>query len=666
VHHNSMVRKYLLILMAIGILVSCIIPVFAISTSFISTWDTTKTSVGSSNASQVILPLCFSASYNFVADWGDSSSSIILAWNSANRTHNYASSGNYTITIDGAVSCWAFLNGGDKLKIKDISQWGNLSLGNLAAGGYFYGCSNLNITATDILNLSGTTILQQAFSLSGISTVPSMNSWDTSKVTNMVGMFDSATSFNQDISNWNTSSVTSMVATFLKTSSFNQDIGNWDTSNVILMNSMFYGATNFNQDIGNWDTSNVILMNSMFYGATNFNQDISSWNTSKVTGMDYMFYNTTFDQNISLLDTSSVTGMTYMFAYSSFNQPINSWDISKVVNIYDMFNANPYFNQNLSDWNTSSVVRMDGMFLSAVSFNGNISTWDTSKVQLMGSMFYNASSFNQPIGNWNLSSLDGSNAIALAGIFWGATNFNQNISSWDTSKVTRMDDIFKNAINFNQDISFWNTSQVTIMGGMFQGATNFNQDISSWDTSKVIKMLSMFYNATNFNQNLGDWNVSSINTSTCGFPWCTFHGMDNMFNNSALSTNNYNSILNGWSSRPVNSLIVLDAPQTRYCDSGKIGRDILTNATNAWTINDGGRKYGCSCIPPTTGNWEIICSDNCIWYAPRRVPGNVTITGSGKLKMRLFAKWIFLSARSHIFIESPGTCTFFIKKGQIV
>jgi surface protein len=138
--------------------------------------------------------------------------------------------------------------------------------------------------------------------------------WDTSKVTNMGGMFDFASNFNSDISHWDTSKVTNMGDMFLDASNFNSDISHWDTSKVTNMANMFYNATNFNQDLSVWDTSKVINMEYMFCDATNFNKDISRWDTSKVTDMEYMFYNATnFNQDLSVWDTSKVINMEYMF-----------------------------------------------------------------------------------------------------------------------------------------------------------------------------------------------------------------------------------------------------------------------------------------------------------------------------------------------------------------
>ncbi len=77
---------------------------------------------------------------------------------------------------------------------------------------------------------------------------------------------------------------------FTGATSFDQPL-NWDTSKVTNMEGMFDKATAFNQAIGNWKISNVNNMGSMFFSAINFNQDISSWNVSKVTNyVDFALY----------------------------------------------------------------------------------------------------------------------------------------------------------------------------------------------------------------------------------------------------------------------------------------------------------------------------------------------------------------------------------------
>ncbi|KKN22815.1 hypothetical protein LCGC14_0911250 [marine sediment metagenome] len=529
---------------------------FVISLSnYTSVWDTTKTSTGSSNNYQVKLPLISGGNYNFIVDWGDETNDTITIWNQPEVTHTYASQGVYTLKISGILFGWRFYNGGDRLKLLEIKQWGNLRLGNL--GNYFDGCSNLNITANDVLDLTGTTTLNYAFSsCSTIDEIEGMNEWDTSSVTNMRYMFYRAYAFNQNISNWdvssvtnmrymfyyayafnqnisnwdvssvtymsymfygasafnqnigmwNVSSVTDMNYMFRSASAFNQPIGNWDVSSVTTMSYMFYFASTFNQSIGNWDVSSVTNMRYMFYYASAFNQSIGNWDVSSVTYMSYMFYGASdFNQNIGMWNVSSVTDMNSMFADSTFNQPIDNWDVSSVTNMYSMFIYAYAFNQNIGNWDVSSVINMANMFYDAYAFNQLIGNWDVSRVRDMSYMFRYASAFNYSIGNWDVSSV-----TTMEWMFYGASAFNQNIGTWNVSSVTDMGSMFDHASAFNQNISNWDVSSVTNMANMFECAYAFNQPIGNWDVSSVTNMANMFGYVSAFNQPIGNWDVSSV------------------------------------------------------------------------------------------------------------------------------------------------------------
>ena len=404
--------------------------------SFISVWNTTKTSFGSSDGNQVRLPLQSSGTYDFTVDWGDESNDIITIWDQAAVNHTYAFEGVYTINITGTIIGWQFNNEGDKFKILEIQQWGYLRLGN--SGSYFFGCSNLELTATDNLNLTGTINLYQAFMYcTNLGNSGNMNNWNVSNVTDMSFMFYLASSFNQPIDNWDVSSVTDMGFIFEGASSFNQPIGSWDVSSVTTMQYMFDRTSSFNQSIGSWDVSSVINMQEMFFQASSFNQPIDSWNVSSVTDMRAMFYlASSFNQPIDSWNVSSVTDMRAMFADSSFNQPIGSWDVSSVINMRMMF-ADSSFNQPIDSWDVSSVINMDGVFSYTSSFNQPIGSWDVSSVTDMRWMFSYASSFNQPISSWDVSSV-----ITMNSMFRHASSFNQPIGSWDVSNVTDMQLMF--------------------------------------------------------------------------------------------------------------------------------------------------------------------------------------------------------------------------------
>jgi surface protein len=257
--------------------------------SFYSTWDTTATSDGSSASDQVSLPLESDGTYDFTVYWGDGSSEEITAWDQAEVTHTYAEAGTYKILISGTISGWRFNNGGDKLKLSEIHNWGDLKLGN--NGGYFYGCSNLDLSnVADVLDLSGTTTMSSAFRGSGITTVAHMNEWDTPSVTSMGYMFYDASNFNQPIGDWDVSSVTSMLWMFYDTP-FNQDISGWDVSSVTDMRQMFYNAP-FNQDISSWNVSNVENFESFLEGVElsteNYDKLLIDWSKLNLqTGLSF-------------------------------------------------------------------------------------------------------------------------------------------------------------------------------------------------------------------------------------------------------------------------------------------------------------------------------------------------------------------------------------------
>ena len=228
---------------------------------FISTWDTTQ---AGSASNTVVLPLLVAGTYSGTIDWGDATTSVLSY---SNRTHVYATTGIKTITITGTISGWQFNNIGDRRKITDVSNWGTLDITTTAA---FYGCSNLNVSALDAPTLS-TISLYQTFRNCTSLTTPDFTGWDTSSVTNMQAMFQSATNFNGDITTWNVSSVT--VGTqfremFLSASSFNQNISGWNMSNATNVSKMLNNADAFDQDISAWDINQITNFSDFMQSAT--------------------------------------------------------------------------------------------------------------------------------------------------------------------------------------------------------------------------------------------------------------------------------------------------------------------------------------------------------------------------------------------------------------
>ena len=117
---------------------------------------------------------------------------------------------------------------------------------------------------------------------------------DTSKVTNMSGMFSECINLTElDLSSFDTSNVTNMVVMFFGCSSLTElDLSNFDTSNVTDMSQMFYSCSSLTElDLSNFDTSNVTDMSFMFDSCSSLTKlDLSNFDTSKVTYMSQMFY----------------------------------------------------------------------------------------------------------------------------------------------------------------------------------------------------------------------------------------------------------------------------------------------------------------------------------------------------------------------------------------
>jgi len=241
-----------------------------------------------------MMPLVSGGSYNATVNWGDGSSDTITSYNQQEVTHTYSSAGQYEISIEGTLQGWQFNNAGDKLKMLDVKQWGVLDLSTSAA---FYGCTNLDASATDAPTISTTSFNQMFRECTNFD--GAIGNWDISTVNNMSQCFYNSTTFNKSLNSWNVSNVTSMISVFYGCTSFDQDLNSWDTSNVERMDYMFFNCSQFNGDIYSWDTTNVDNMSYMFYDCDLFDQSLAAWTIANVSNF------TNFMQNASGLSTSN-------------------------------------------------------------------------------------------------------------------------------------------------------------------------------------------------------------------------------------------------------------------------------------------------------------------------------------------------------------------------
>ena len=348
-------------------------------TPFQMTVDTTKT--GTSSNTSMTIPFAAGTFTDCVVDWGDSTTTTVTT--SGNVTHDYGTTNTAAvIQISGAFPGLIFANGGDKLKLITVDQWGTNVFTSMNQA--FQGCTNFTGGFTDYPKFTTTSLFATFYNCTSFNA--DMDSWDMSGVTTMQYMFYQCSSFNQNLNSWDVSNVINFSGTFYQCTNFGLNgtggnISSWDPSSCTTMNSMFRLCSNFNTNIDGWDVSNVTDMFSTFNSCTSFNQPLNSWNMTGVTTMQYMFYQC-----------------------SSFNQNLNSWDVSDVVIMLDMFFSCINFAGDVSSWDTSSCTNMSSMFRLCRKFNSDIGGWDVSNVTTMNSMLNNCDLFDQDLGSWDVGS----------------------------------------------------------------------------------------------------------------------------------------------------------------------------------------------------------------------------------------------------------------------
>ncbi len=555
--------------------------------AFVSTWRTQNT--GTSATDEVTLPLVSSGDYNFTVSWGDGDVDTITTFNDPDATHEFPARGDYDITITGDIEGFRFANGGDRQKLVEISRWGPLQLGN--DGSYFQGASNLQVTATDPLDLTGTTNLSSAF-YGASSFNGAIGNWDVTNVTNMNRMFYAAYSFNQPLNGWGTktANVTDMSGMFQSAIGFDQPIDQWDVSGVETFSQMFLNNYKFNSSVSGWTPSSATNMVQMFQSASRFNQPIDWTQTGELTNTNSMFYNAdAFNQSLASLDMSNVTDMANMFRDTLlFNGDISDWNTESVTSTNLMFYNAVAFNndQGLNDWNTESLVNASQMFQSATSFNQPLSGWDTGNVTNMAYMFLSASDFNQPIDSWDVSKV-----TSMYQMFHSATAFNQDLNSWQTGNVVGngMSYMFYGASSFNGAIGNWNVAKITDFSYFLNGATPFNQELSNWNTSEVTNFSYMF-RSTKFRQDVTKWNVTKATNMTHMFSNITpVSGPTGV--SELRGTPWLNKTLIAWAAQPVRNNVTINFGDTggggypkytvgTYSLGSEAAYDLLTRSTS--------------------------------------------------------------------------------------
>jgi len=418
---NSYIKLLLLTLMFMG----SSLWAYEEADYFVSQWQVT-------DGETLAFPIDKKNANEFPIDWGDGT---VETFTDDNPSHTYATAGTYTIKtiIDDASSAnyvEATFSPIGNQKIVGITQWGLSGvryLGDPSDGAStFYGCSNLEISATDSSNIT----------FYGYKANRAFNGQHHNKPIKAIHSgFENATFY--------AGPVTSLRPTTTA--------------------GMFQGIETITDNFSGWNTLYITDMSAMFKDS-GMTGDISLWNVSNVAKMSNMFENSSFNGDISSWTTSSLDNAQYMFAGidNKFNQVINLSVVSN-ANLSNMFYSNPVFNSNITI--TGAPQNTYNMLSNATAFNSTVSISDTSKIVTMQSMFDSATSFNQPI-NFDLPE-----ALTLERMFYNTASFNNSVTL-NIPKVTTLEETFARTPIFDTLMSMTNTGAVTTMEGMFSGVAS--------------------------------------------------------------------------------------------------------------------------------------------------------------------------------------------------
>ncbi|MCB0765490.1 MAG: DUF285 domain-containing protein, partial [Flavobacteriales bacterium] len=626
------------------------------SDEFVTTWET-------STASETITIPTTGTGYNYYVDWGDGTVSNYTA----DATHAYTSPGLHTVRIGGAFPRIYFNNTGDKDKLLDIAQWGSIQWKSMHRA--FWGCTNLQASATDAPDLGQCTVMHSMFR--GCSTFnSSVSHWDVSHVTDMSYLFRGCTLFDRPVDAWVVDQVTNMEHLFALCPAFDQDLSTWNTGAVQKMNSMFEFDVSFNQDISGWDVSQVFSMNGMLQGATAFDHDLGAWDISSLTAAAGMLANTglstaSYDNTLigwARLDAGEAQiptglslgadGLTYCLGTAAHHAltDIHGWSIldagidcpglpfittwqttgvNETIAIPTTGSGYAY----LVDWG-------DGAYTYRSDADGNTNathayaTAGVHTVSIYGD-FPRILFFNAPdrlkirtVEQWGDIAWD-----SFSSAFRGCANLELTATDApDLSGVSNLSSMFNGCLALGQDPGTnwdWDVSGATNMNAMFFNDVHFNADISAWDVGNVSDFGAMFRNANTFDQDIGAWDVSSSTVmdgmfrDAAAFDHNLGHwdisnvtGMVNMLNAAGLSILSYDSTLIGWTTlgageTQLPSGITLDANGLIYCLATDAHAELI--GTNGWTINGDIRDP--FCVNPALAfitTWETTTPNESI------------------------------------------------------
>ena len=208
---------------------------------------------GTSASNQFTIPTT-GTGYNYTITTSDGQ---VIENNTGSTTITFSSAGTHDVRITGDFPRIYFNNGGDKSKLIDIKNWGDIAWTSMQNS--FAGCNQLtDVSAEDVPNLSSTITLYGIFSNCTLITSVNLTNWDVSNIQDFRYALDSCP--NLSVAN----------------------ITSWSLTSAIDVRFMFYNADSFDYSFANWDITSILYMDGFLQAATglstaNYDATLISW-----------------------------------------------------------------------------------------------------------------------------------------------------------------------------------------------------------------------------------------------------------------------------------------------------------------------------------------------------------------------------------------------------
>ncbi len=293
--------------------------------------------------------------------------------------------------------------------------------------GESFGLTEFDISGLNTKNVTDMSHMFDVFLWSG-EAMTGLSSISTANVTNCEEMFklhvygfgEVLKLSKEDLAGFDTSKVTNMAGMFADSEIASLDLSGFKFDNVTTMQNMFF--RNFGLETlilpADANTAKVTDLSGMFQGCSNLKtiENLTALDTVSATTMANMFGRFYYKGSrpyapmdytgpcvaavdLSGFQTGNVTDMSGMFCLPEVMAlDVSGFDTSKVTAMKDMFDLPEVTALDVSALNTSKVTDMSGMFRLGKVKTLDVSTFDTSGVTLMGGMFQLASAQSLNLG----------------------------------------------------------------------------------------------------------------------------------------------------------------------------------------------------------------------------------------------------------------------------